>query len=150
MSVWMKRVAAWIIAVAITAGLGSCFSTQRVLTALPDPQGQIGLSARISTALYDLQHFGTLYAVFILIAFLIAFLVAALVYRIAGVGRAIVFSTAGAAAMLIMLIAMKQAFFGVDIVAGARDSLGLLMQMLAGAIGGYVYHRMSRTGISKS
>ena len=77
-------------------------------------------------------------------AFLIAFLAGGLIYRFAKFGRPIVYMVAGAVAMMVMLMAMKQAFFGVDIVAGARDGFGLALQMLAGAVGGYVFARLTK------
>lgn len=92
---------------------------------------------------YDLTHFGTLYAIFIFLALAIAFSVASGVFKLAGFGRTIVYSVAGAAAMFVMLWAMEQVFFGVPIVAGARDGMGLILQMLAGGIGGFIFARMS-------
>ena len=128
----------------VCTALAAFISSQRVLNQLPDPLGQIGLSERVFTAFYDVQHFGSLYGLFILIAFLIAFLAGGLIFRFAKFGRPIVYMVAGAVAMMVMLIAMKQAFFGVDIVAGARDGFGLALQMLAGAVGGYVFARLTK------
>jgi len=51
------------------------------------------------------------------------------------------FMGAGAVAIAVMLWAMQQVFFGVPIVAGARDGFGLFLQMLAGAIGGFIVYR---------
>jgi len=144
MNIWLKRLIAWLAATVVCTGLAAFVSSQRVLNALPDPERQIGMSERLSTAFYDIQHFGTLYGLFILIAFLIAFLAGGTIYRFARFGRPIVYMVAGAAAMLVMLVLMKQVFFGVDIVAGARDGLGLGLQMLAGAAGGYVFSRLTR------
>jgi len=79
---------------------------------------------------------------------LIAFLAGGTVYRFAKFGRPLVYMIAGAAAMLVMLLFMKQAFFGVDIVAGARDGLGLGLQMLCGAVRGYVFARLTRNSQS--
>jgi len=144
MKIWLKRLIAWFVATLVCTGLAAFFSSQRVLSALPDPQGQVGLPERLSTAVYDIQHFGTLYGIFILVAFLIAFLVGGGVYHFAKIGRPIVYMVAGAIAMLVMLLLMKQAFFGVDIVAGARDGLGRALQMVSGAAGGYVFARLTR------
>ena len=38
-----------------------------------------------------------------------------------------------------MLLLMKDAFFDVPIIAGARDSFGLALQTLAGIFGGFVF-----------
>ena len=144
MNIWIRRLLAWPLAATTTATLASFISSQRVLNALPDPQSSIGMSQRLSTAFYDLHHFATFYGVFILLAFLIAFLSGGLVFRLAKFGRPIVYAVAGAIAMLVMLMGMKNVFFGVDIVAGARDAFGLALQMLAGAAGGYVFAYLTR------
>ncbi len=123
--------------------VGSAISTQRVIGSLTEIGASVSLSQRLSMTLYDLIHFGTLYGAFICLAFIAAFLAGGLVFRIAKFGRPIVYIVAGAAAMLVMLILMQKVFFGVPIVAGARDDLGLGLQMLAGGVGGYVFHRLS-------
>jgi len=45
--------------------------------------------------------------------------------------------------MFVMLWAMEQVFFGVPIVAGARDGFGLILQMLAGGVGGFIFAKLS-------
>ena len=144
MNIWLKRLIAWPVATFVCTALAAFISSQRVLNQLPDPLGKIGLSERVSTTFYDIQHFGSVYGAFILITFLIAFLAGGLIFRFAKFGRPIVYMVAGAVAMMVMLIAMKQAFFGVDIVAGARDGFGLALQMLSGAVGGYVFARLTK------
>ncbi len=94
-------------------------------------------------SLYDLLHFGTLFGLFIFAAFLIAFLAGGLVFRTVGLSRAVIYSGAGVVAMAVMLWAMEQVFFGVPIVAGARDISGFLLQMLAGGIGGFIFARLT-------
>jgi len=133
-----------IIAAMVTTLLASFISTQRVLSAINDIGVPIAFSDRFSTAAYDLQHFGPLYGLFILVAFLIAFFVGQdlgnkyprlRIYWLVG---------AGIVAIYVMLFLMKQVFFGVPIVAGARDGLGLFLQMLAGGAGGYVFYLLTK------
>jgi len=99
---------------------------------------------------YDLFHFGSLYSPFILLAFITAFLAAWSIYKIAGFGRVIIYSFAGAIAMFVMLWAMEQVFFGVPIVGGARDGFGLLLQVLAGGIGGFIFAILTSPKPAKS
>lgn len=140
----LKYIAAWACGALACVMIASFFSTQRVIGALVDAGGSVGFSERLSMIFYDMSHFGSMYAVFVLIAFLIAFLAGGLVFRLAKFGRPVVYVAAGAAAMLVMLLLMEQAFFGVPIVGGARDAGGLIMQMLAGALGGLVFHKLSK------
>jgi hypothetical protein len=78
-------------------------------------------------------------------ALAIAFLVGGLLFRVTKFGRAIIYSVAGAVGLLTMLFGMKEAFFDVHLIAGARDAFGISLQMLAGAIGGFVFSKVSRS-----
>lgn len=93
---------------------------------------------------YDIFYLGKPLLLFVGMAFAIAFLVGGLLHRFVKFGRPVIFAVAGAVAIFVMLFAMKAQFFDVHIIAGARDSLGIGMQMLAGAIGGWVFARLSR------
>ncbi|MGJ8562961.1 MAG: hypothetical protein ACSHXY_05360 [Alphaproteobacteria bacterium] len=143
MKTTLRYLLAWIAAVLACTITASIISTQRVINALNASGGAASFGDRVSMALYDLLHFGVLYGVFIVIAFLIAFIAGGFVFRFAKTGRFFVYITAGAVAMGVMLFLMKQVFFGVPIVGGARDGAGLALQMFAGGLGGYVFHRLS-------
>ena len=43
-----------------------------------------------------------------------------------------------------MLLGMKEAFFDIHMISGARDGLGIGLQMLAGAIGGFVFSKITK------
>ncbi|MEP3655943.1 MAG: hypothetical protein ABJO36_13700 [Litorimonas sp.] len=139
-----KRIGGWFAGVLTAVVLGVIFQTQNVLARLDDIGADVGFAERLSMTLYDLQHLGSLYIIFVSIALAIAFLVGGLVYRFAKFGRPIVYCVAGAVAILVMLFAMKANFFDIHIIAGARDAFGISLQMLAGAIGGFVFARISR------
>lgn len=143
-----RNILAFLAAVLVCTVCASIFSTQRVISVLNEVGAASGFGERMSMAIYDLLHFAPLYGAFILIAFLIAFLAGGMVYRFAKFGRVIVYSVAGAAAMAVMLYAMKQVFFGVPIVGGARDGLGLALQILAGGLGGVIFHLLSRDKVA--
>lgn len=129
----------WIFGAVTTTAVGVALQTQNVIARLNDIDANIGVGQRLSMTLYDLAYLGSLYFVFVAIGTLVAYLAGLLVYRIAGFGRPIVFAAAGAVAILAMLMFMKQAFFGIHLIAGARDGVGIAMQMGAGAIGGLVF-----------
>lgn len=140
----LKIMAAWVLAVLATVLVGVVFQTQNVIARLNDIGANVSLTDRLSMTSYDIIHLGSLYGAFIAIAFLIAFLAGGIVFHLAKFGRPFVYVVAGAVAMLIMLLAMKQVFFDTHLIAGARDALGISLQMLAGAIGGFVFARASR------
>ncbi len=84
-----------------------------------------------------------LYAIFITIGLLIAFLVAGLMTRKINKKRRLIYTLAGAACFIVMLYLMKAVFFGVPIIGGARSTLGLSFQALAGGIAGYVFAKLT-------
>lgn len=149
--IWiLKRILIFIIAVLATATIASIISTNRIINSLDSIGANTSITDRVSMSFYDLTHFGSLYGIFIFFAFMIAFLAAWGVYKIAGFGRIIVYSVAGATAMFIMLWAMEQVFFGVPIVGGARDGLGLFFQVLAGSMGGFIFATLTSLKPAKS
>lgn len=143
----VKRVLGWtgrvLIAVIVTVIMAVAMQTQRVIGGLNNAGASVPFGERLSMTVYDISHLGTLYGVFIFIAFVIAFLAAARLFQAVEAKREIIYVVAGAVAMFVMLMLMKKAFFDVHIIAGARDGLGIALQMLAGAIGGYVFARLT-------
>ena len=142
-------IAGWIGAAAGVTALATLFQTQRVVGQLNAVGADVGFGERVSMSLYDLVRFGTVYAPFVLVGLLVAFAAGSLVYRLAGTGRPVVFAVAGIVAMAVMLSLMKQVFFGVQIVAGARDTLGFALQLLAGGVGGLLFSAISSGGTAR-
>lgn len=135
----VKRFLVLLYAVLATTLLGSVISSFRVTSNLSELGAPIGFGPELKMALYDVQHFAPLYGIFILIAFMIAFITSAYLHRFTRLNRVVIFTVAGGAAIAVMLLAMKQVFFGVPIVAGARDMAGFMLQILCGGFGGYIY-----------
>lgn len=133
----------WVLGAVTTTAVGVMLQTQNVIARLNDIGADVGIGQRLSMTLYDLIYLGSLYIIFVSLGTLVAYLLGLIVYRIAGFGRPVVFAVAGAVAILVMLMLMKQAFFGVHLIAGARDGLGIGLQMVAGAMGGVMFARMT-------
>jgi hypothetical protein len=140
----LRYVAGWVLAVISTVVLAVIFQTQNLIARLGDVGAEITLGQRLAMTAKDILHLGSLYGIFIAAALLIAFLAGGGVYRLAKFGRPIVYVVAGAVAMGVMLTLMKQQFFDVQIIGGARDTFGFAAQLVAGAIGGWVFARMTR------
>ena len=140
----LKRIPAWLAAVITVVILGVTFQTQNVISRLSNLGTDIGFGERLSMTGYDITHLGSLYGIFIAIALAIAFLASGFLFRFTKFGRSIIYPIAGGLAILVMLLLMKQAFFDVHIIAGARDSLGIALQILAGATGGWVFAHLTR------
>lgn len=141
---FLNRFKALIFAALITVVLGVILQTQMVIASLNDLGANIGLGQSLSMTAYDIFYLGKPYGVLILIALLIAFLVGGLVYRFAKFSRPVIYTIAGGTAIFVMLFAMKNVFFGVHLIAGASDTFGILLQIIAGMAGGFVFAHLSR------
>lgn len=139
----LNRIIAFIVSALVATVLANIFSTQFVIAGLNANGGDIGMNGRLSMTAHDLLNFGPLYAVFITLGLAIAFLAGSIVYRFAKTGRTLVYVVAGIVCFIVMLWAMKNVFFGVPVVAGARSMLGVIFQTLAGAAAGYIFARMT-------
>ena len=148
---FVKRFFALTLSAALTAISASLMSSYRVIGNLREIGAPISDATATLTALYDLQHFAPFFMLFIFIAFLIAFLVGGAVFKTVKFGRTVIYITAGALAIFVMLYLMQKVFFGIPIVAGARDNLGLALQSFAGGLGGFVFSLLTdiKTDIKK-
>lgn len=138
-----KTFLAFILSVLIATVVATLFSTQFVIAGLEGVGAVIGLGDRIDMTFYDLRHLGLLYGIFIFIGLAIAFSLAALLHRTAKTKRKLIYVIAGTACFVVMLYLMQAVFFGVPIIAGARSTLGLVFQALAGGLAGYVFARLT-------
>ncbi|MGP1274487.1 MAG: hypothetical protein ACQRW7_03600 [Caulobacterales bacterium] len=136
---WFRYPFGLVLAAIFMALAGVIVQTQFVLSGLASAGAEISTGARISMTLADMAGLGPLYLVFILIGFIIAFLAAALVVRITPLPRTIVYGVAGAVCMFVMLALMREVFFGVPVIAGARSLAGEVSQAICGAAAGVFY-----------
>ena len=123
--------------------IGCLLATQVVLGNLADMGVDISLATRLQASFHDLLGM-TAYLLLILVAFVIAMPVAAGLVRIHLVPgtRVFWFTLAGFVALVALHLIMRQVL-GVYPVAAARDLGGLLLQGLAGAVGGFLYSIIS-------
>lgn len=134
---------AWLVGSAVATVLAILMQTQNVIGRLNTIGADIGVGARLSMSGYDLFRLGSVYIFIVAIGLLIAFFVGASLYRALGFGRWAIFSVAGAVALLTIQYAFKEAYFGIFMIAGARDGFGIGLQMIAGAVGGLVFAAMT-------
>ena len=132
-------------AVVITYILAALLATQVVLQDLVAMGVAVDIGTRVHASLHDLLGLATSYLLLILFAFLLAMPAAAALVRLHLIPgpRALWFALAGALALVLLHVIMRQVL-GVWPLAAAREWPGLLLQGLAGGIGGYVYARLSQ------
>jgi len=142
---FVRPIAAWAAAVVIMAAGGVIVQTLFNLAALSGVGAQIGAGDALFMITSDLGGLAPLYGFFIAIAFLIAFPAAAFAGRLAPAApRIAVFTAAGFASIAIMLALMEQAFFGVQVIAGARSIAGFWAQTLVGGLAGAAFAMLTR------
>jgi len=127
-NMWVLRVVlAFVLAVVVATVLGAVAHTQFVLARLSGLGVDISFGERLSTTLHDIVGMAPLFGA-----------IAALVYRLAGVQRTLIYTVAGAVSLGVTLLVMNSVF-EITAIAGARSALGFLAQMAAGAIGGLTF-----------
>lgn len=135
----LRILRAFAVAVVLMAGLGTVAQTQFVLAALGAVGAPLSLADRLAMTADDLLGFAPLYAGLVAIGFLIAFSAAGLVRRWLPLPRLPVFALAGAVCIAVMLVLMREVFFGIPLIAGTRSPAGVAAQIACGAVAGAVF-----------
>ena len=136
---WVLRVAlAFILAVIVATVLGAVAHTQFVLARLSGLGVDISLGERLSMTLHDIVVMAPLFGAIVGAGFIVAMSAAALVFKLAGTQRTLIYVVAGAVSLGVTLMVMN-AVFEITAIAGARSTLGFLAQMAAGAVGGLTF-----------
>lgn len=138
---WAKRVGSFLLSVALAYALAVIAATQAVVGSLDSMGVDIGFGQRLEMVAHDLLGMTSSFLPLIAIGFLIAFVVTGLILRRAPGARLILYPLAGGVALVAVHLALHAAF-GITPVAAARTIGGLLLQGLAGAVGGYVFARV--------
>lgn len=130
---------AFAVAVLVMAVAGTVAQTQFVLSALREIGAPVSVSDRLAMTLADIAGFAPLYAAVIAVGFLVAFGAGALLLRRIRLPRMAVFAVAGAACVTLMLLLMREVFFGIQFIAGARSAAGFAVQVVCGALAGAAF-----------
>ncbi len=121
--------------------LASILHTQTVLAELTALDIEISIADRLSTVYKDLIGLAPTYGIVIFIGLLIAFTVAWLLQKKLS-GRSVWwYGAAGGTAIFVILMAMYP-LMNITILASARSTIGLLLQVTAGICGGFLYGSM--------
>jgi len=125
-----------------TYALASLLVTQFNLASLKGMGVAIALPDRLAASLHDLMGLSSSYLILILVAFTLALPLAAGLVHMLPRFRLLLYVVAGAVAIVAIHVIFKLAL-GVNGIAAVRSTAGLLAQGVAGALGGYLYHRLS-------
>ena len=129
--------------VLLTYVVASILVTQSNLGNLQMLGMEVGLADRAGATFHDIIGMSSSYLLLILVAFILALPVAAGLARVLPGQRALLYALAGFAAIVALHVIMKT-LLGVSGIAATRTLAGLMGQGIAGAIGGFCFHRLSR------
>ena len=132
---------AYALAVLVAYLLAVTAATQAVLAGLEGLGLTITLGERISTTGQDLLGMLPTYGLLIAIGFAIALPIAAAIARFLPSWRAVGLVAAGAVAVGLIHIGLNSVF-ETHLVAATRTTVGLLIQVMAGGMGGYAFYRL--------
>lgn len=145
----MRRILiAFLAAVAVTYLLASALSTQVVLHQVADLGMPVSLRVRLDTTLQDLLGMLQAYLPLVAASLLVALLVSALALKFIPIPRTLGFLIGGGVALWALHMIMF-AVFGMHPLPATRSAVGMATQVLAGAVGGYVYAKLSEQPATK-
>jgi len=141
-------VIAYVAAVVVTYVLASIFQSLAVLVAMNQAGAGFTAGVWLKTILHDLYGFTFLgyasYGLGVLIGFAIAMPTAALIHKFSGLPRGFLYPLAGATAIATEMYIIKASFYDTTIFPGTRGMSGFVLQLLAGALGGLIFAKLSK------
>ena len=148
------RLGIYLASVGVAYVLATMTASQSVIARLGGMGVDVSFADRFSMTLHDLAGMAGMFLPIVAFALLLAFLVTALLCRWLGAWRWVLYPLAGGVALVCIHVALNLAF-QITPIAVARSPLGLLVQGLSGAAGGYTYvallqrFRRRKTDVSK-
>ena len=128
-------------AVFATYLFGVIFNSQGNIASVLSLGFDVTTTERIGAAVHDLSNMTTLYLPLIGLTTLCSYSIAALIIKYLPRLRLIGFVLAGFVGLILMHLIIKTTF-GISGIASTRTTIGLFLQGLAGAIGGYLFYRL--------
>jgi len=149
----LTRIKAFLISVSIAMGLVAIHTSVTNLLWLSSIDMPISLGIIISTIVSDIigmSFQGEVPVIaLILIGLLIAFCTAGLLFKRAVISKPKLYALAGGTALLATIMLLSLALGSMDLIAGARTSLGRCIIVLAGILAGY-YFGVELTKVAKN
>lgn len=139
-----KRLAIYLSAVVAAYLLAAAAATQSVVSSLAGMGVELSLAQRLSMTLTDIAGMAGMFLPMVAFGLLVAFMATALICRYLSRWRIPLYVLAGASALVCIHLLLHLAF-GITPVAAARTAGGLMLQSIAGAVGGLTYVLLSNT-----
>lgn len=145
----LKTMSSFMLAVLVTYLAGIMFISQVNLASIIEVGMTVDMGVRIDAALHDLTHMYDIYLPLVAVALLIAFSVAAGIIKFVPDLRLFGYVLAGFVGLVAIHVIMKMVL-GFTLFAATRSLIGLLLQGVAGAAGGWIFHWLTRSQESDS
>lgn len=145
---FLKIVIHFFVSGGLAAILACLAHTQFVLHELALLDINITFSDRLHMSIQDILGLLPTYGSIVLIGFFLAFLTTWLIRKFTPLTSWHLYTLAGSVAMLAILILMEN-LLNLAFLAGARTSMGMLFQVIAGAIGGALFAFFRKQQISQ-
>ena len=94
-----------------------------------------------SSLIHDIAN-GLLFYQVVGIALTLGFVIAGILRIFIPLRREFSYGLAGLTGILVMLIGLRIPFYGAALIAGARSSLGFILFLLSGLLGGYIFGKL--------
>ena len=133
-----RRLGVWLLSVMVAYLLASVTATLSVISRLAGMGLDVSLGDRVAMTLRDIVGMAGMFLPMVAFALLMAFMTAALLCRWLSRWRLPLYALAGAVALVTIHLVLHLAF-GLTPIAIARTAGGLVLQGLAGAVGGICY-----------
>ncbi len=138
----IRRILAFIAAIAAAYIVSVVLIAQVALQEVASYGMAVSLAMRIETSLLDLAGMVNVYLPLVAVSFAVAMPVSMLVLKFAPLPRWLGYVIGGAAGLWALHMIMF-AVFGMHPVPATRFAAGMASQVVAGALAGYVFHRLS-------
>ena len=139
----LKNILMFLVTVFITTFLLVSQTTISNLMWLSSLDMPVNASIVVTSIFHDLISMNTQGEVpaagLVALGMVIAFIVARIILIWIPIKRTYVYAFAGGAALLMIVLLMPLAFYNLDLLAGARSTLGKLFLVISGILGGYFF-----------
>ncbi|MEM7501326.1 MAG: hypothetical protein AAF417_04760 [Pseudomonadota bacterium] len=138
----IRRIVTFVGAVLATYIVAVVLASNSVVASVIAMGLPVSLGKRIEVIGHDIAGMAASYLPLIAIGFLLAFLVAGLLARMRPGLRIALYVLAGVVAVFCINVSLKMAF-DITPIAASRTTIGLSMQAISGAVGGYLFARFA-------
>lgn len=136
---FLKTIFVFVVSVVITYFLATLFYTQQILSGYQAIGAVITTQDQLTTFVENFAGL-TIYGVILTIALLVGFLVAWLLKKILRPLALVAYPVAGGVSVFVTIILIEsQLGGGAGIIGGARTTIGMALQALAGLVGGIAF-----------